>query len=498
MFSIKPNTNTNSILFIILFSFGVENVIPFHLRQLNTEFKVYICGVNELKNLTMDQPNFSNTNNSSNPFDLTKTNIKSEFDNQSHETLSDLTENPLPITDPSTQIVPSSVAASAIIGNSPHQEIQPPLQQQQQQPPQPPPQMEKRSPNLSFYSNQNAIKFQGGLSQCLEKLSKQFNSLPNDSLRGRTMYEMYNMAGMGESSCEDEMSEEARNSVLEAILEIECCNTPLRQEIIDAMIASGDQSFNNPLKYEDYCRIESSSKLHQLEIDRMEELKNACMMLRNPYKHVVHKTNQLEDAVKVTEAAIRRLIKMSKRLSAFNRLSQNDQIALLKGSIIEMMCIRATTNFNSENNFWYFIDDNAQGLTMVSMEVLKNANWINFMSHKNFAVKFNSKFKNDPMIADMVRILIIFFYILKKIYNEIIVLKLSIVSCKVVKSRESLFSIFIYALYIILIAAYSHHPVSTFPWIHNQPRDNKVCLSCSCVYNVSDVSNCCLLLMSAS
>ncbi|KAI2795574.1 Ligand binding domain protein [Blomia tropicalis] len=349
----------------------------------------------------MDQPNFSNTNNSSNPFDLTKTNIKSEFDNQSHETLSDLTENPLPITDPSTQIVPSSVAASAIIGNSPHQEIQPPLQQQQQQPPQPPPQMEKRSPNLSFYSNQNAIKFQGGLSQCLEKLSKQFNSLPNDSLRGRTMYEMYNMAGMGESSCEDEMSEEARNSVLEAILEIECCNTPLRQEIIDAMIASGDQSFNNPLKYEDYCRIESSSKLHQLEIDRMEELKNACMMLRNPYKHVVHKTNQLEDAVKVTEAAIRRLIKMSKRLSAFNRLSQNDQIALLKGSIIEMMCIRATTNFNSENNFWYFIDDNAQGLTMVSMEVLKNANWINFMSHKNFAVKFNSKFKNDPMIADM-------------------------------------------------------------------------------------------------
>ncbi|KAH9388703.1 Ligand binding domain of hormone receptors protein [Tyrophagus putrescentiae] len=235
--------------------------------------------------------------------------------------------------------------------------------------------------------------------------SNSFQNSLNSTIQ-KAMYEMYNMSALNDSVGENGESMEARNSVLEAILEIEFCNIPLRQEVLDSVTSrEGKKS----LKYSDYLQIESHPTLHELESERLEELKGACLLLRNDvYKHVVHKTNQLVDAVKVTEAAIRRLIKMSKRLSAFNKLSQNDQISLLKGSIIEMMCIRATTNFNSEHNFWYFIDDINQGLTAVSLDVLKNANWINFMSHKNFAIKFNSQFKSDPMIADLLTAIILF------------------------------------------------------------------------------------------
>lgn len=238
--------------------------------------------------------------------------------------------------------------------------------------------------------------------------SQSFQNTLNSNIQ-KAMYEMYNMSAMNDSvgeNGENGENMEARNSVLEAILEIEFCNIPLRQEVLEKVTSSENKK---SLKYSDYLQIESHPTLHELESERLEELKGACTLLRNPYKHVVHKTNQLVDAVKVTEAAIRRLIKMSKRLSAFNKLSQNDQISLLKGSIIEMMCIRATTNFNSEHNFWYFIDDINQGLTAVSLDVLKNANWINFMSHKNFAIKFNSQFKNDTMIADLVCFVSTFF-----------------------------------------------------------------------------------------
>lgn len=237
----------------------------------------------------------------------------------------------------------------------------------------------------------------------------------NNCLDNRGFYDMVNesasqpnnqymdsqMDSLGEKFSKD--CEEPRTSVLQAIMDIDVSDIPLRCQIIDLLRSSGDPNFDStkPMTYKDYVKIENFPTFHRLESERFEELKNACLLLQNPYKQIVNETHELRDALKVTEAAIRRLIKMSKRLSSFNRLSQNDQISLLKCSIIEMMCIRATTNFNCENNFWYFIDDKNKGLTLVSMEVLKDAR-VNFISHKNFAIKFNSQFQNDSIIADLV------------------------------------------------------------------------------------------------
>lgn len=195
---------------------------------------------------------------------------------------------------------------------------------------------------------------------------------------------------------------ELKSSVLQAIVEIDFCDIPLRQIVIDALSNEIGDAFSRPKTFKEFSKFDSRPVLHTSEVNKLEEIKNACLLLRNPYKHIVNKTEELGDAIQLTEAAIRRLIKMSRRLPPFNHFSQNDQIALLKGSIIEMMCIRATKNCNYQNDFWYFIDDKKGGVTIVSMEILKHANWINLMAHKTFAAKFNSQFPDDMMIVDLV------------------------------------------------------------------------------------------------
>ena len=196
-----------------------------------------------------------------------------------------------------------------------------------------------------------------------------------------------------------------KESIVFAVSKLNMCDIPLRRQVFESLInkqAEHSSAEKRIPGFKEFLEIEKCKTLYPIENERLEELNKACLLLRNPYEQIVNtNTHHLTDAVQVTEAAIRRLIQMSNKLSSFNRLSQVDKIALLKSSIIEMFCIRATTNFNIENNFWYFVDDQNKGLSLVSMEVLTAAQ-INFLSHKEFAIKYQSEFRNDNIIADLV------------------------------------------------------------------------------------------------
>lgn len=60
----------------------------------------------------------------------------------------------------------------------------------------------------------------------------------------------------------------------------------------------------------------------------------------------------LINIINLTEIAIRRLIKMSKRISAFKSLCQEDQIALLKGGCTEMMILRSVCAYDPDKDSW--------------------------------------------------------------------------------------------------------------------------------------------------
>lgn len=60
----------------------------------------------------------------------------------------------------------------------------------------------------------------------------------------------------------------------------------------------------------------------------------------------------LVDVINLTAVAIRRLIKMSKKINAFKNMCQEDQVALLKGGCTEMMILRSAMNFDPTKQTW--------------------------------------------------------------------------------------------------------------------------------------------------
>lgn len=60
----------------------------------------------------------------------------------------------------------------------------------------------------------------------------------------------------------------------------------------------------------------------------------------------------LVDVINLTAVAIRRLIKMAKKINAFKNMCQEDQVALLKGGCTEMMILRSAMNFDPTKQSW--------------------------------------------------------------------------------------------------------------------------------------------------
>ena len=56
--------------------------------------------------------------------------------------------------------------------------------------------------------------------------------------------------------------------------------------------------------------------------------------------------------INLTDVAIRRIIKMSKKLAAFKTLCQEDQIALLKGGCTELMILRSVMSYDDAKGCW--------------------------------------------------------------------------------------------------------------------------------------------------
>ena len=69
-------------------------------------------------------------------------------------------------------------------------------------------------------------------------------------------------------------------------------------------------------------------------------------------QNLVNTDPSLINVINLCDIAIRRLIKMSKKISSFRSLCQRDQIALLKGGCTELMILRSVTTYDAENNSW--------------------------------------------------------------------------------------------------------------------------------------------------
>lgn len=71
------------------------------------------------------------------------------------------------------------------------------------------------------------------------------------------------------------------------------------------------------------------------------------------FKSSDHQTDsRLLDVINLTAVAIRRLIKMAKKINAFKNMCQEDQVALLKGGCTEMMILRSAMSYDPTKQTW--------------------------------------------------------------------------------------------------------------------------------------------------
>uniref|UniRef100_U5EXZ5 Putative nuclear receptor nhr-48 n=1 Tax=Corethrella appendiculata TaxID=1370023 RepID=U5EXZ5_9DIPT len=101
--------------------------------------------------------------------------------------------------------------------------------------------------------------------------------------------------------------------------------------------------------------------------------------------------------INLTAIAIRRIIKMSKKISAFKNMCQEDQLALLKGGCTEMMILRSAMQYDSDRATWT-IPHSQEEMSNIKADVLKLAKGNFYAEHERFIMTFDQKWRMDENI----------------------------------------------------------------------------------------------------
>ncbi|XP_001606458.1 nuclear hormone receptor HR96 [Nasonia vitripennis] len=105
----------------------------------------------------------------------------------------------------------------------------------------------------------------------------------------------------------------------------------------------------------------------------------------------------LLDVINLTAIAIRRLIKMSKKINAFKNMCQEDQLALLKGGCTEMMILRSAINYDPDKDIWK-IPHSQDRMSKIKVDVLKEAKGNLYAEHSRFVRTFDPRWRDENII----------------------------------------------------------------------------------------------------
>lgn len=110
-----------------------------------------------------------------------------------------------------------------------------------------------------------------------------------------------------------------------------------------------------------------------------------------------HSDPMLLDVINLTAIAIRRLIKMSKKINAFKNMCQEDQLALLKGGCTEMMILRSALNYDPDKDMWQ-IPHSQESMSKIRVDVLKEAKGNLYSEHARFVRTFDPRWRDENII----------------------------------------------------------------------------------------------------
>ncbi|CAG0915364.1 unnamed protein product [Notodromas monacha] len=145
----------------------------------------------------------------------------------------------------------------------------------------------------------------------------------------------------------------------------------------------------------------NQKELNDVERAKIYELVAANEAMLSPidvdasHKHCF-KDPSLISVINMTDLAIRRIIKMMKRVNGFKNLCQEDQIALLKGGCTELMILRSVMTYDPEVNSWKIPHTSTPSI--VKLDVLKKAGGNLYEEHQRFIKSFTPLWRNDENI----------------------------------------------------------------------------------------------------
>ncbi|CAH0597576.1 unnamed protein product [Chrysodeixis includens] len=111
--------------------------------------------------------------------------------------------------------------------------------------------------------------------------------------------------------------------------------------------------------------------------------------------------------VNLTAVAIRRFIKMAKKINAFKNMCEEDQVALLKGGCIEMMVLRSTMTYDGQGNQWK-IPHCQEQFSGIRTDVLKLAKGNIYRSHESFIRSFEARWRTDEHVILIMSAILLF------------------------------------------------------------------------------------------
>ncbi|XP_037820885.1 nuclear hormone receptor HR96 [Lucilia sericata] len=167
--------------------------------------------------------------------------------------------------------------------------------------------------------------------------------------------------------------------------------------------------------------VNMSRDLNETELMKLRELKMASEALYLPVDDDLsvlmsddrikpEDTNQdpkLLQVINLTAVAIKRLIKMAKKIAGFRDMCQEDQVALLKGGCTEMMIMRSVMTYDGDRNTWK-IPHTKDDMSNIRADVLKLAKGNVYEEHIKFISTFDEKWRMDEHIILIMCAIVLF------------------------------------------------------------------------------------------
>ncbi|XP_031633354.1 nuclear hormone receptor HR96 [Contarinia nasturtii] len=116
---------------------------------------------------------------------------------------------------------------------------------------------------------------------------------------------------------------------------------------------------------------------------------------------------KLVTLINLTATAIKRLIKVVKKISAFKSMCQEDQVALLKGGCTDMMILRSMMQYDVDHCIWN-IPHSKEIMSSIKSDVLKLASNNVYEEYENFIRTFEPRLRKDENIILIMSAIVLF------------------------------------------------------------------------------------------